>query len=163
MRTVAHTRVLSLVLLSASIGSNPAPLAAPTSTDLEPQHSRIIVAFSNEPQHPPGLAGTTGWRYNGNGYLIAQSAHRAAQRVADAYGLRMIASWPIKALAVDCVIYEIPDGRSVSDLLAVLTRDSDVVFAELVQTFHTQAADTYQLGTDDTDEPSAGNASTIVR
>jgi hypothetical protein len=163
MRAVAHKRVLSLVILSASIGSSLAPLAVPASTDLEPQHSRIIVVFSNAPQRPPGLAGTTGGRYKGNGYLIAQSAHRAAQRVADAYGLRMIASWPIKALAVHCAVYEIPDGRSVSDLVAVLTSDSDVVFAQPLQAFHTQAADTYQLGTDDTDEPPAGNASTIVR
>ena len=99
----------------------------------------MIAAFSNTPQQSPGLAGTTAWRYNGNGYLVTQSAHRAAQRVAATFGLRMVTSWPIKALAVHCVVYEIPDGRLVSDVLAALTSDSQVVFAQPLQQFGTQA------------------------
>ena len=99
----------------------------------------MIVAFSNMPQRSPGLAGTTAWRYNGNGYLVTQSAHRAAQRVAATFGLRMVTSWPIKALAIHCVVYEIPDGRPVSDVLAALTSDSQVVFAQPLQQFGTQA------------------------
>jgi hypothetical protein len=140
VRAVAQTCVLSLVICSASSHSTGASLEAPISAHLEPQHARIIVAFPNAPQRPPGMAGTTRRRYEGNGYLVAQSAHRAAQRVAAAYGLRMVASWPIKALAVHCVVYEIPDGRPVSDLIAALIRDSHVAFVQPLQQFHTQAS-----------------------
>lgn len=138
-RAVAPACVLSFVVLSASMCSSTATFGAPTSTGLEAQHPRIIVAFPNEPQRSPGLAGTTGGHYKGSGYLIARSAHRAAQRLAAAYGLRMVASWPIKALAVHCVVYEIPDGRPVSELVAALTSDPSVAFAQPLQQFHTQA------------------------
>jgi hypothetical protein len=140
VRTVAQTCVLSLVIFSARSYSTGASLEAPISAHLEPQHARIIVAFPNAPQRPPGMAGTTGRRYEGNRYLVAQSAHRAAQRVAAAYGLRIVASWPIKALGIHCVVYEIPDGRSASDLVAALTNDSHVAFAQPLQQFHTQAS-----------------------
>jgi hypothetical protein len=50
----------------------------------------------------------------------------------------MVASWPIKALAIDCAVYEIPDGRAVSDLLSALAKDSRIAFAQAVQQFHTQ-------------------------
>jgi hypothetical protein len=140
VRAVAQTCLLSLVIFSASSYSTGASLEAPISAHLEPQHARIIVAFPNAPQHPPGMAGTTGRRYEGSGYLVAQSAHRAAQRVAAAYGLRMIASWPVKALAIHCVVYEIPDGRSASDLVAALTRDPHVAFVQPLQQFRTRTS-----------------------
>ena len=140
MRAVAQTCVLSFVIFSASSHSTGASLEAHISAHLEPQHARIIVAFPNAPQRLPGLAGTTGRRYEGNGYPVAQSAHRAAQRVAAAYGLRMVASWPIKALGIHCVVYEIPDGRPVSELVAALAKDSRVAFVQPLQQFHTQAS-----------------------
>ncbi len=148
MRPIAHAGILSLVILGASTGSSTAAPPTPPSTQLEPQHPRILVTFSNEPRGPPGPAGTTGRRYKGDGYLIAQSAHLTAQRVAAAYSLRLVASWPIKALAVDCVVYEIPDGRSVSDVVAALARDSRVALAQPLQQFHT-LSDSGQVGSRD--------------
>lgn len=137
MRAVAHACLLSLVIVGAGTeNSNASPPAAP-SAHSESQHPRVVVTFANEPRQSPGPAGTTGRRYTGDGYLLAQSAHRQAKRVATRYSLREVASWPIKTLAVHCVVYEIPDDRSVSTVLAALSKDSSVTLAEPLAEFHT--------------------------
>ena len=120
-----------LALLSASV------LAAPPSAPPPAQPPRIVVAFANEPHTTPGPAGTTGSHYGGDGYRVGQSAQQQARRVAAAYSLRQVASWPIKALSIHCVVYEITDGRPVPEVLAALSKDTRVVLAQPLQEFHT--------------------------
>jgi subtilisin family serine protease len=123
--------IVCLALLGGTALAAP-PTAAPAS--LSP---RIVVAFANQPHTTPGPAGTTGSHYGGDGYRVAQSAHQQARRVAAAYSLRQVASWPIKALSMHCVLYEITDGRPVSEVLAALAKDTRVVLAQPLQEFHT--------------------------
>jgi subtilisin family serine protease len=111
-----------------------ATFAAPPSPAPLP---RIVVAFANEPHAAPGTAGTTGSHYGGDGYRVAQSAQQQARGLAAAYSLRQVASWPIKALSMHCVVYEVTDGRSVPELLAALSKDQRVVLAQPLQEFHT--------------------------
>jgi len=120
-----------LALLSGSV------LAAPPSAPPPAQPPRIVVAFANEPHTTPGPAGTTGSHYGGDGYRVGQSAQQQARRVAAAYSLRQVASWPIKALSMHCVVYEITDGRHVPEVLAALSKDTRVVLAQPLQEFHT--------------------------
>jgi subtilisin family serine protease len=118
---------LALLGSSAWAGPPSAPATAP----------RIVVAFANEPHTTPAPAGTTGSHYGGDGYKVAQSAQQQARRVAAAYSLRQVASWPIKQLAMHCVVYEIRDGRPVREVLAQLSKDDRVVLAQPLQEFHT--------------------------
>jgi subtilisin family serine protease len=108
----------------------------------EPPAPRIIVAFANHPHASLAPAGTTGSHYAGTGYNVAQGAQSQAHRVAGAYALHAVASWPIQALALHCVIYEITDGRAVDQVLASLAKDSGVVFAQPLQEFHTLTGST---------------------
>jgi hypothetical protein len=129
---------LSLVILGASTTCDAAsPVTPPSAAQIQSQHPLILVTFSNQPRGLPNPAGTTGRHYQGDGYLLTQSAQRMSQVVAATYSLRLIASWPIKALAVQCVIYEVPDGRSAADVLAALAKDSRVGNAQPLQMFHT--------------------------
>ena len=140
MRAIVHACLLSLVIVSAGTENSVAsPPVATASARSDTTHARVVVTFANEPRQSPGPAGSTGRRYTGDGYLLAQSAHRQAKRVAAKYALREVANWPIKALAIHCVVYEIPDGRPVSDVVAALTSDSQIVFAQPLQQFGTQA------------------------
>ena len=123
--------LLCLALLGGTALAAP-PTAAPPS-----QPPRIVVAFANEPHTTPGPAGTTGSHYGGEGYRVGQSAQQQARRVAAAYSLRQVASWPIKALSMHCVVYEITDGRPVPEVLAALSKDTRVVLAQPLQEFHT--------------------------
>jgi subtilisin family serine protease len=133
MRPLAST---ALWLLMAA---GPVPAAAPV--DASAPLPRIVVAFANEPLAAPGPAGTTGSRYAGTGYRIGQSAQRQARSVASAYSLREVSSWPIQALSMHCVVFEIANGRPVPDLLAELAKDSRVVLAQPLQEFHTLATE----------------------
>ncbi len=101
---------------------------------------RIIVGFANAPHILPGPAGATGSRYGGDGYRVAQSAHSQARRVAAAYALHEVASWPIEALGLHCVVYEITNGRPVPEILASLSKDPRVVLAQPLQEFRTLTA-----------------------
>jgi subtilisin family serine protease len=101
---------------------------------------RIIVGFANAPHTLPGPAGATGSHYGGDGYRVAQSAHDQARRVAATYALHEVASWPIEALGMHCVVYEITNGRPVPELLASLSKDARVVLAQPLQEFHTLTA-----------------------
>ena len=135
MRAIVHACLLSLAIFSAS--SFAASPAATASAQGEGTHARVVVTFANEPRQSPGPAGSTGRRYTGDGYLLAQSAHSQAKRVAAKYALREIANWPIRSLAIHCVVYEIPDDRSVATVLAALAKDSTVALAEPLSEFHT--------------------------
>ena len=79
MRTVVHASLLSLLILGAGAGISGAaePVASASIT-----HPRVVVTFANNPRQSPGPAGSTGRRYTGDGYLLAQSAHADAKRVA---------------------------------------------------------------------------------
>jgi subtilisin family serine protease len=135
MRPIARASALAALILSAWIS---APAKADTETDqFDPDHHFVVVTFANEPYRPASRAGTTGRLYAGGSYGLAQGAHSNAQKVAAAYSLREVASWPIKLLGVHCVVYEIPDARTVAEVLATLTKDPRVTLAQPLQEFHT--------------------------
>ena len=137
MRAIVHACLLSLVVVTAGTEVTFATPPGATLTRGEPHHARVVVTFANEPHQSPAPAGSTGRRYTGDGYLLAQSAHQQAKRVATKYALKEIANWPIRALAVHCVVYEIPDDRSIATVLAALSKDSSVELAEPLSEFHT--------------------------
>jgi subtilisin family serine protease len=135
MRPLAHACALAALILSAWIGA-PAQADEPD-TQFDTGHHFVVVTFANEPYRPAARAGTTGGRYVGGSYGLAQNAHNNAQKVAAAYSLRQVASWPIKLLGVHCVVYEIPDTRTIAEVLATLTKDPRVTLAQALQEFHT--------------------------
>jgi subtilisin family serine protease len=118
--------------LAILVGS--ALAAPPPATQAGP---RIVVAFANHPYTAPGAAGATASHYGGDGYRVAQSAQQQAHRVAAAYSLRELASWPIRVLSMHCVVFEITNGRPVAEVLAALSKDTRVVLAQPLQEFHT--------------------------
>ena len=127
------------VIASLAVAAHRVP-AAPPPLPLSAGGARIVVAFANAPQGAPAPAGTTGTRYGGDGYRLAQGAQRQAQRIGSAYALRQLTGWPIEALAMHCVVYEVPDERDVAQLLARLQKDARVLLAEPLQEFRTLTA-----------------------
>ncbi|MBS0416535.1 MAG: S8 family serine peptidase [Proteobacteria bacterium] len=135
MRLLARASALAALVLSVWIG---APASADTAaTTFDDGHRFVVVTFANDPVRPTSRAGSTGRRYMSGTYRVAQGAHNNAQRVADTYSLKQVASWPIKQLGVHCVVYEIPDNRPVAEVLAALTKDPKITLAQPLQQFHT--------------------------
>ena len=139
MRTFARTASLFARPLLVSALALP-PLAAADTSAADAAPPRIVVAFTNQPLSAPGPAGTTGSRYDGAGYAVGQSAQRMAHSVAAAYSLREVASWPIQILSMHCVVFEIANGRPVTEVVAALSKDSRVALAEPLQEFRTLTA-----------------------
>jgi subtilisin family serine protease len=131
MRRGAFLALLTLLALAPALRASPPPLPASV------QGARIVVAFANPAHAPPAPAGTTGTRYGGDGYRVAQDAQREARRVSERYALHALSSWPIQALSMHCVVYEIRDARTVTDVLAALKSDPAVVLAQPLQEFRT--------------------------
>src|SRR5216684_1711715 len=106
MRVFARAGALAALVLSAWIG---APATADTAASkFDSGHQFVVVTFANDPYRPASRAGSTGRRYTGGSYGLAQGAHNNAPRLASTYSLSQVASWPIKELGVYCVVYEIP-------------------------------------------------------
>src|SRR5882757_4847708 len=133
MHVLARASALAALVLSAWIS---APASADTD-QFDTGHRFVVVTFANDPYRPAARAGSTGRRYGGGTYGVAQAAHNNAQRIAHTYSLKQVISWPIKALGVHCVVYEIPDARSVAEVLAALTKDPKITLAQPLQQFHT--------------------------
>jgi subtilisin family serine protease len=135
MREFARVSAFAALVLSAWIS---APATADTATTrFDTDHQFVVVTFANDPYRPASRAGSTGRRYFGGTYGVALGAHNNAQRIANAYSLKQVASWPIKELGVHCVVYEIPDARSVAQVLATLAKDPSITLAQPLQQFHT--------------------------
>jgi subtilisin family serine protease len=140
MRVIVRAGTFAALVLSAWTS---APATADTAAStFDTGHHFVVVTFANAPYRPAAPAGTTGRRYTGGSYGLAQGAHNNARRVAAAYSLRQVASWPIKELGVHCVVYEILDSRSVAEVLATLTKDPRVALAQPLQEFHTLTSET---------------------
>ncbi len=130
-RRGASLALLGFLALAPALRAAAPPLPASV------QGPRVVVAFANPVHVAPAPAGTTGARYGGAGYGVAQDAQREAHRVAARYALHALSSWPIEALSMHCVVYEIRDGRSIENVLALLQSEPGIVLAQPLQEFHT--------------------------
>jgi subtilisin family serine protease len=151
MRAIVHASLLTLLFVGPGVmtsgASEPAKSASARST-----HARVVVTFANEAPQSPAPAGSTGRHYSGDGYVLGQSAHEQAKRVATKYALRQVANWPIRSLAIHCVVYEILDDRSVASVVEALSKDSTVALAEPLSEFHT-LSDTRAAGSGAYNDP----------
>jgi subtilisin family serine protease len=133
---LASLYLVGFLLLGTAAGAQP---AAQATVPPEPP-ARIVLAFANPVLGAQAPAGSSTPGYGGGSYQLGQNAHALAKRVARQYALKEVASWPIQALAVHCVLYEVPAGEDVPALLTRLSRDTRIALAEPLQTFHTQSA-----------------------
>lgn len=85
---------------------------------------RAVAANPQDTYRPHGGYGNSGWSL------------RRAEDLAERYRLRLVAQWPVTALGVSCVVYEIPGGPTVvPQVLEALKRDGEVESAQPMQTF----------------------------
>jgi hypothetical protein len=75
--------------------------------------------------------------YNGDyGTAISEKARlRLARGIARQHGLKVIESWPMQQIGVDCVIMDIPDGRSADAVAAELAAERGVAWSQPLNQF----------------------------
>lgn len=60
-------------------------------------------------------------------------------RMKSRYGLKRVANWPLPAIEIFCVVFEIQDPENRETVVAALGQEPGVETAQIVQTFDVQA------------------------
>lgn len=148
MRTCCTLRSLCLAgvaMLNAGCGA----IVAGTSSDTQlatlamranPERY-IVITVQNEPAAMQTRAGSTTRGYDAVlRYKVSSRARATVQTLSSTYRLREVRSWPITALRVHCVVFELPDGADREAVLAQLEREPEVRVAQPLQTFTTASS-----------------------
>ena len=108
---------------------------ASVATAAEPEDREILVMLDLAPPHyrPSGS-------YAGS-YGDAQSStarNRIAQRIARKNRLELVDSWPMPLIGVDCYVMRVPEGKSIEQAIAEVSRDPMVKWSQPLQVYKAQ-------------------------
>lgn len=129
--------LLSLsVFVNGSAHSTDYPRWGDSATSVD---RRLVVTFVDRTINR-SLAGNSldGYRIRGQ-YNNSGWSKRVASEIADRYHLELIAQWPVTALGVSCVVYEVREGFPLPQVMAELQKDHEVSLVQPMQTFQVQA------------------------
>ena len=127
-----------------SVDAAPAPDAA----------RQILVTFADERESRLPIGDSvSGYRRRGD-YGNSTWSERRAAELAEDYGLVRNAQWPITALGVHCVVYEVPALLSLDSILRRLAGDQRVESAQSMRSFRVMSA---------SQQPGAGGADPYLR
>lgn len=116
-----------------TVGHVPAPGSRLPASGSDRQ---ILVTIDNEPQLDLRRAGSTIRGYFSPGaYRASPAARQIAEQLGREYGLARRDAWPIRALQVHCVVYEVAAGVSRDAVIANLAHDPRVDSVQRMQSF----------------------------
>lgn len=122
--------------LAVSGAKADAPRSDAASTAVDAAH-QVLVLLRLPPDHfHPGSEYADSY---GDG-AGAAARRRVAQRVAATHGLKLVTSWPIPLVGVDCFVMSVPEGQSPDAVVANLAHDPAVASAEPMRIYRGQAS-----------------------
>ncbi len=108
---------------------------------------RILVTFVDRSiDRAPLGRGLNQYRPRGE-YQNSAWSRRIAIRLAEDYRLYQVAEWPITALGVHCVVYEIASDQSIEQVLESISRDKRVESVQRMYVFRVVSDPYYRLQT----------------
>ncbi|NJD06387.1 MAG: hypothetical protein FIA97_07795 [Methylococcaceae bacterium] len=112
-----------LALLGCAAPTERFPVLADDTTEA---NRRILVTFVDRSinRSVPGNP-LDGYRVRGT-YDNSDWSKRVSTDLAASYGLRLLAQWPVTTLGVACVVYEIPEGQSMEQVLKTVSSNKQV-------------------------------------
>lgn len=136
-------RLLSLgclvVAMAACASTIPKRVEPANEANSSPSTRQILVTFPDErSQRIPIGDPVNPYRRRGD-YQNSTWSGRVAGQLAEQYGLKQIAQWPITTLGVHCVVYEIPADQSVENVLRLLEQDERVESVQTMKRFRVMA------------------------
>jgi len=100
----------------------------------------ILVTYIDRTLTRAPLATISGSYRRYKGYSSSTWSRNIASRLAEQYHLKIQTEWPISTLGVQCVVYEIPNDRSVDDVLESLTHNKLIESAQRMERFNVHTA-----------------------
>jgi len=135
------TRSLLTAILCISAG----PLAsfADEAPDAAVAAVRILVTIADPAMGKAARAGPArpGYARRSSAYLVSVDVKRAANRIAEDFGLVTLDEWPIKSLRLHCLLFSTSEVTRVEDLLRQLRQRPEVDSAQLLNEFQVSAKD----------------------
>jgi subtilisin family serine protease len=136
---------LLVVAATAACAAGPraatAPIALPPST--KEADRQILVTFEPLPSLGLPRAGSSARSYEAApGYRTTVRTQQLARRLGRDYGLKLVAEWPILALGVHCVVFEVADAGRRGDVIDRLEHDRRVESVEPMQLFSVEGRST---------------------
>ena len=102
-------------------------------------HRQLLVTLSR--QEGARTSRIMGRKYfRPRAYGVSARQKKIIRELSNTYALQKITGWPIKALGVHCVVFEVELGRSVKDVIALLEEDPRVESAQPMHLFKVQAS-----------------------
>jgi len=128
--------LFAVVLLAACVGRMAEQTGASKYWDASSRaEKRILVTFVDRSiDRAPLSRAVNQYRARGD-YQNSAWSRRIATRLAEDYRLYQVAEWPITALGVHCVVYEIVSDQSVEQVLESVSRDKQVDSVQRVHRF----------------------------
>lgn len=112
---------------------------------------RILVTFVDRSIGRELSANPMDLYQSRGGYSNSDWSARRAEALASRYRLSLIAQWPVTALGVACIVYEVPGDQSLERVLAALARDGQVESAQPMGTFRVLGQPSSDSGSDVSD------------
>jgi subtilisin family serine protease len=100
----------------------------------------VLVTFTSDEMLLRRRAGSGFKGYGGNAYRDAATARFVANQLSEEYALRKVSDWPISALDVHCVLYEVAQQDNIEQLIARLNADPRIESVQAMQRFELQSA-----------------------
>jgi subtilisin family serine protease len=130
----------TLLLVAVTVGCAAGPRAATGPGALPPSAKeadrQILVTFDPLPSLGLPRAGSSARSYEAApGYRTTVRTKELAQQLGRDYGLKVVAEWPIQALGVHCVVFEVADAGVRGDVIDRLEHDRRVESVEPMQLF----------------------------
>ena len=128
-----------LVLLAAC-ATTTAPVGPIPTADSSAEGRQILVTL--EETHLPPLrrpGSSSGGYVQPARYAVSERTRRTATRLARAYRLEQRQGWSIRPLDLYCVVYQVPTGVPIEDVIARLSEDSRVESVQPMQRFEVQS------------------------
>lgn len=105
-----------------------------------PAERQIVITVRNAPTRTALNAGSTAKGYDAaTRYQISPAALRDVAGLAQHYGLRELAAWPIEVLGVHCIVFEVPASVPLDTVMAQLAADPRVESAQPLRNFQTHS------------------------
>jgi subtilisin family serine protease len=131
--------LLGLILSGCASGpsQSQAQRGQPSSAPTANPERLVVVTVRNTPGPRVPRAGSTVRDYDTRSYSISPLARSTARAIAASHNLREVSSWPIAALGLHCLVYELPIGTARGVILETLRLDHRVESAQPLHTFDT--------------------------
>lgn len=131
---------IALLLATALVGCAPVRMPGAMLPDgaLQMPQRFVVVTVPNPVDFLPHAASTPKG-YDVGPYQVGNAARRTSRALEVSYRLREVSSWPISALGVACIVYQLPaDADTVADrdrTVAALAQDGRITSAQVLHEF----------------------------